>query len=197
MGSSDNLTRTSLIFRARQRDAAAWSELVDLYGPLISYWCRQFRIDEHSAADCVQDVFATVASSLDSFHPQREVGSFRGWLWTVTRNKLMDHFRRSQRNPVAAGGSTAFGRMQQAADKLELPDQEPSGDRQLQELTSRALAQVQNEFESRTWQAFWRSVVDGISTESVAAELQMTPASVRQSRSRILRRLRKQLGDVV
>jgi RNA polymerase sigma-70 factor (ECF subfamily) len=80
---------------------------------------------------------------------------------------------------------------------LPIPDDEPTGDLQLQQLTARALAQVQSEFESRTWQAFWRSVVDGIATSEVAQELIMSEATVRQSRSRILRRLRQQLGDVM
>ena len=87
--------------------------------------------------------------------------------------------------------------MQQVIDPLPIPDDEPTGDLQLQQLTSRALAQVQSEFESRTWQAFWRSVADGIATSEVAQELNMSEATVRQSRSRILRRLRQQLGDVI
>ena len=87
--------------------------------------------------------------------------------------------------------------MQQIADPFPIPDDEPTGDLQLQQLTSRAMAQVQNEFEVRTWQAFWRTIVDGIATGEVAQELQMSEATVRQSRSRILRRLRQQLGDVM
>ena len=90
-----------------------------------------------------------------------------------------------------------MGLMQQVIDPLPIPDDEPTGDLQLQQLTSRALAQVQSEFESRTWLAFWRSVVDGIATGEVAQELNMSEATVRQSRSRILRRLRQQLGDVM
>lgn len=194
--SSSHATRSSLIARACQRNPAAWRELVDLYGPLIAHWCRRSGTDAHSAADCVQDVFSSVAMSLETFCPQRSSGSFRAWLWTITRNKLRDHLRRTRRSPAAAGGSTAHGIMQQVVDHSGIPDDEPTGDRQLQELTARAMSQVQNEFESRTWQAFRRSVIDGISTDMVAEELQMTRAAVRQSRSRILRRLRQQLGDV-
>ena len=194
---SSNATRSSLLQRASQRDALAWGELVDLYGPLVAHWCRRSSLDVHATADCVQDVFAAVAVALDQFSPQRESGSFRAWLWTITRNKLRDHFRRDIRSAVATGGSTAMGLMQQVIDPSAVPDEEPTGDLQLQQLTSRALSQVQSEFESRTWQAFWRSVVDGIATGEVARELEMSEATVRQSRSRILRRLRQQLGDVL
>lgn len=193
---SSNATRSSLLQRAAQRDAQAWRELVDLYGPLVAHWCRRCSLDVHSAADCVQDVFASVAVALEQYSPQRKSGSFRAWLWTITRNKLRDHFRRSERSAAATGGSTAMGLMQQVIDPTTVPDDEPTGDLQLQQLTSRALSQVQSEFEPRTWQAFWRSVVDGIATGEVARELEMSEAAVRQSRSRILRRLRQQLGDV-
>lgn len=87
--------------------------------------------------------------------------------------------------------------MQQVMDPFPIPDEEPTGQFELQQLTSRAMTQVQSEFEPRTWQAFWRSVVDGIATDEVARELQISTASVRQSRSRILRRLRQQLGDLI
>jgi RNA polymerase sigma-70 factor (ECF subfamily) len=195
--SSSHATRSSLLHRARQRDGFAWRELVDLYGPLIAYWCRRCRIDDHSAADCVQEVFASVAGGLKTFRPDRETGSFRAWLWTITRRKVLDHLRRTNRSPIAVGGSTAFGLMQEVADANLIPDEEPTGELQLKQLTSRALAQVQSEFEASTWQAFWRSVVDGIATDEVARELHTSVASVRQARSRILRRLRQQLGDLV
>ena len=193
---SSNATRSSLLQRASQRDAIAWRELVDLYGPLVAHWCRRCSLDVHSSADCVQDVFASVVVAIDQFSPQRESGSFRAWLWTITRNKLRDHFRRNAGTPAAAGGSIAMGRMQQVLDPIAVPDEEPTGDLQLQQLTSRALSQVQSEFEPRTWQAFWRSVVDGIATSSVALEMEISEATVRQSRSRILRRLRQQFGDI-
>jgi RNA polymerase sigma-70 factor (ECF subfamily) len=51
------------------------------------------------------------------------------------------------------------------------------------------------EFEERTWQAFWRTAVDGRSAADVGAELGMTPGAVRVAKSRVLHRLREELGD--
>jgi RNA polymerase sigma-70 factor (ECF subfamily) len=195
--SSSHATRSSLLLRTRQRDGAAWGELIELYGPLIVHWCRQCRIDSHSAADCMQEVFASVAVAIETFQPTRETGSFRAWLWTITRRKVLDHLRKVRGSPEAAGGSTALGLLQQVIDPDAFFDEEPSGENQIQQLTHRALTQVRSEFEDRTWQAFWRCVVDGISTDQVADELGLSSASVRQSRSRILRRLRQQLGDLL
>jgi len=132
-----------------------------------------------------------------SFRRSERRVHFEHGFWTITRNKLRDHFRRNSRSPSATGGSIAMNLMQQTVDPSSIPDDEPTGDLQLQQLTSRALSQVQSEFEARTWKAFWRSVVDGVATSLVASELNMTEATVWKSRSRILRRLRQQLGDMM
>lgn len=193
---SSQITRSSLIRRACSRDSGAWCEIVDLYGPLIAHWCRRCGLESHSAADCVQEVFASVAFSIEMFAPTRSSGSFRAWLWTITRNKVLDHLRKQSRHPQVPGGSTAAGVLLQIVDASTVPEQEPTGDEQLQSLIHRALQQVQNEFEQVTWRGFWRSVIDGVPTDMVAAELNVSPASIRQARSRVLRKLRQQLGDL-
>jgi RNA polymerase sigma-70 factor (ECF subfamily) len=62
-------------------------------------------------------------------------------------------------------------------------------------LLERALESIHGEFHERTWQAFWRVVVEGRTTSDVGAELQMTPGAVRVAKCRVLLRLRQVLGD--
>jgi RNA polymerase sigma-70 factor (ECF subfamily) len=64
-------------------------------------------------------------------------------------------------------------------------------------LISRALDQIRPEVEERTWAAFWNTAVLGHSATEAAVELGMTSMAVRQAKSRVLRRLRKQLGDLL
>lgn len=193
---SSLMTRSSLIRRAGDREAEAWCEIVDLYGPLIAHWCRRCGLESNSAADCVQEVFVSVAASLNTFVPARSTGSFRAWLWTVTRHKVLDHLRTCRRQPNAVGGTASTAVLEQVVDLSAVPDEEPTGEEQLQLLIRRALQQVQSEFEQITWQAFWRSVVDGLPTDIVSRELNVSPAAIRQARSRVLRKLRQQLGDM-
>ena len=54
---------------------------------------------------------------------------------------------------------------------------------------------IRNEFEDRTWQAFWRVTVECQPSDMVAESLEMTPAAVRQAKSRVLRRLREELTN--
>lgn len=63
-------------------------------------------------------------------------------------------------------------------------------------LVRRAAALVRSEFEDHTWQAFWRTTVDGQSSVAVAAELGMSAGAVRQAKYKVLRRLRHELGDL-
>ncbi|MCA9066265.1 MAG: hypothetical protein KDA96_24530, partial [Planctomycetaceae bacterium] len=79
--------------------------------------------------------------------------------------------------------------LQRSADRVIVPDDEPTDEVQLCELTLCDLDQVRSEFEDRTRQVFRRFVVGGLATDLVASEFDMSRASVRPARSRVLRRL--------
>ncbi len=189
--SSSGGTRASLLARVRQRDGVAWNELVELYGPLIAHWCQRYQLESHATADCVQEVFLAVHRHIQTYQPQRASGSFRAWLWTITRSKIHDWQRKTQW--PAAGGSTALGNLQQL---VSMADDEPSTNADVHSLMARALAQIQVEFEARTWEIFHRSVIDQVATPLVAQQFNVSAANVRKIRSRILHRLREQLGDI-
>ena len=108
--------------------------------------------------------------------------------------------QRGRNQTLASGGSTALRQLNQIADLASVHDdmlaEEPTTECELQKLVARGLAQVRAEFEPRSWEIFQRLVIDQVPTANVAAEFDLQPASVRQIRSRILRRLRQQLGDV-
>ena len=63
-------------------------------------------------------------------------------------------------------------------------------------LFRRGLEAIRRHFDPKTWQAFWRVTVDGLSAGEAAAELGMRPGTVRVAKSRVLQRLRRHLGDV-
>ena len=186
-------TRLSLISRVRVDDSVAWHELVSLYSPLVAFWCRKQQISESEVSDLVQEVFFSVSRSIDGYQPRESGGGFRAWLWTITRNKIIDAQRRGGRMPLAQGGSTALLAAQQVPESLN--ENDDSERLEFTNLMHRALQQVQCEFETRTWQAFWRCTIDCQSVATVASELAISNATVRQHRARVLRRLRQQLGE--
>jgi RNA polymerase sigma-70 factor (ECF subfamily) len=187
-------TSPTLLERLRGNDPEAWERVVRLYGPLVLFWGRRAGLNEADAADVLQDVFRSVSAAIGRFRRDRETDTFRGWLWVIARNKLRDHFRAAAGQPVAAGGTDAQDRLAQVPEDEpdSAADTEPS-----RALLHRALDCVRAGFEEQTWAAFWRTTVDGISPADVAAELGVGLASVYQAKSRVLRRLREELGGVI
>jgi RNA polymerase sigma-70 factor (ECF subfamily) len=195
-GPPSSATSRSLLERVKADDTAAWDNLVSLYAPLVFHWCRKQDLQEQDAADIFQEVFQAVATHIAGFRKERPGDTFRGWLWRITRNKIHDHFRRLGREPGGVGGTDAQVRLSQlpAAESSEEEAAEGKADRGL---FGRALKLIRADFEDRTWEAFWRTAVGGEAAKDVAADLGMTPGAVRVAKSRVLQRLREELGDLI
>jgi RNA polymerase sigma-70 factor (ECF subfamily) len=187
----------TLIEQIRGHDQEAWRRVVDLYAPLIRFWCRRWGIQGEDAEDVLQEVFQAVAVGLRDFRRDREGDSFRGWLRGIARNKVLDVFRR---NAARGQGGTDFYRR-----SLEVPgpadpegdaDPDPDEGHVVGEVYRQALELVRLEFEDRTWKAFWRAAVEGQAPAIIAEDLGVTPAAVRQAKSRVLRRLKEVLGEL-
>jgi RNA polymerase sigma-70 factor, ECF subfamily len=194
--SSSTRTPRSLIDRARSADPAAWAAFVDLYGPLVLRWCRRWHLQETDASDILQDVFLAVSTHLAKFRRHKVGDTFRGWLRVILRNKVNDHFRKLGREPGGEGGTEAQLRFSRLAE-LDVPeDASVAEDASESLLFRRCCERVRSEFHENTWRAFWRTAVEGRSANDVAAELKMSAVGVRVAKSRVLMRLREELGDL-
>jgi RNA polymerase sigma-70 factor, ECF subfamily len=194
-------TSVTLLHQARAGDEAAWRQLFRLYTPLVCYWCRKRGVHGADVDDVVQDVFQTAAKALDTFRRTRPDDTFRGWLHGITRHKVLEFQRRRSSQPQAEGGPENERRLGVLADShadtgAEDPTAEDDDDPKLvHDLFHTVMEMVRNEFEERTWLAFWRTVIDGQRPVDVAAELNVSPAAVRMAKCRVVRRVREQLGD--
>ena len=188
-------TSQTLLERLRERDQEAWKRLDYLYSPLVRNWYRDWGVPAADIEDLTQEALQAVSSGLGTFRRDRPGDSFRGWLRVISRHKFLDHARRMSGQPRAAGGSVAQQRL------LEVPaDADPNPTETLQEakgIYRRALELVRSQFEDKSWQAFWRCAVDGQAPADVAKEMQMSAAAVRQAKSRILRRLKDEFGELL
>lgn len=199
-------TSRSLLNEARLADAAAWERLVTLYAPLVASWCRRWGVLQQDIVDVLQEVFSAVAAHLNRFRKDRPGDTFRGWLMAIARNKTLDYFQRKNREPAAIGGTEASMRLQEIRDPettaegvdsdVPCSDVSSTDDLVFNDVLLRALESIRPEFHERTWQAFWKVVIDGRTAADVAADLSMKPGTVRVSKSRVLLRLRWELGDV-
>lgn len=189
-------TSPSLLERARSDNPDAWKSLVRIYGPLVYGWSRRAGLQPSDASDVVQEVFAAVAKGLGRFRKDSPDDSFKGWVWTICRNKIRDHFRNVVDHPVGDGGTSAHLRIQGTPDLLHGGDSD-SGRSDLQLIQMNALLESRALFEPNVWQAFWRVTVENRTPAEVARELGLTVWAVYKARSRVLQRLQRELEGLV
>lgn len=190
-------TSLTLIDQLWKNDEIAWEQMVKLYAPAVYRWCRHFGLSAEDAADVGQEVFITVSEKITDFRYDDPGATFRGWLWTLSRNKAIDHLRKNTKRPYAVGGDGAYERLEQIPDAYEeFCQQAPHEEEEISYLLQTILNRVRVHFKSTTWQAFWRTCVDGADPTDVAEELGISVNAIYLGRSRILRQLREELGDV-
>ena len=192
--SAFSATSPSLIRRVADRDPEAWRRFTRLYGPLVFHWCQRQGLSEHDAADIMQDVFVSVARAVSSYE-DRAGSTFRGWLWTITRNQIISFLRKHAHQKAAGGGTANWQQLLNVAESLSDDPDQFTSQIELDAFYRRGLDLVRQEFRPRTWEIFWRNVVEDQTTEMVATEFGVSANSVRQTRSRVLRRIRQELSD--
>jgi len=160
---------------------------------LLYQWCRNRRLPEADAQDVVQEVLFSVAKGIHEFRRSRVSDTFRGWLWTITRNKAGDWIRKQGQQ---GGGRTEASPID--IDAVAAPPMADSsvGGEEIAGLYRRAVDLIREEFEETTWQAFWRVAIEDRPAVDVAQELGLSRNAVYIAKSRILRRLREILGEV-
>jgi RNA polymerase sigma-70 factor (ECF subfamily) len=189
-------TSRSLLDRVRSGEVGAWERLLALYGPLVFHWCRRRDLQDQDIADVFQEVFLAVTMHIGAFRKQYPTDTFRGWLRRITTNKINDHYRLRGAEPGGVGGTDANLRLAQLPGPVGAEEDGATDQAAERALFHRGLELIRSEFEERTWQAFWRTAVEGRAAADVAAELGMSPGAVRVAKSRVLHRLREELGDL-
>jgi RNA polymerase sigma-70 factor (ECF subfamily) len=184
-------TRASLIVKLKDPgDEDAWSEFVTLYEPLVYRLARQKGLQDADARDVCQDVFRAVANAVDRWEPGR--GSFRGWLFRIARNLLINFLTRGHHH-IRGSGATSV---------MELLDAQPASDASASALFEAeyqrrvfqwAAGEVRSEFSPSTWQAFWQTAVEDRGASEVAGELGLSVGAIYVARSRVLARLKRRI----
>ncbi len=188
------LTRVSLLNRLKDGgDTQAWTAFVRLYGPVIYGFARKRGLQDADAADLMQEVMRSVARNAEKLDYDPKRGTFRGWLYTVTRNKIYNFLTAQKNRTRAVGDSANHERLEALPDRSD-NEAEADWDREYQRrMSARAMERVKVEFQANTWDAFWGTAVEGRAAAEVGAALKMTPGAVYVAKSRVLARLRDEV----
>jgi RNA polymerase sigma-70 factor, ECF subfamily len=187
-------TSSNLLTGVRNHDGDAWLRLVKWIGPFILRWCQAFPLQLSDCEEISSEVVEKLWLRIATFKKEKPGDSFRKWVRAITRNEVMDFFRRRSRDRQA---------MQQLAGQFPYVG-EQSGDEddpsEAHDWTSRALLLLVQDIKTKHEQdlgfrAFYRTAVDGLTAPEAALELGLSKDVVRQHKTRWIKRLRERLGQ--
>ena len=127
-----------LVRRCIAGDVVAWEEIVQRYNRRIYNICYRFAGSGDDAQDLTQEVFIKMYKTLDSYDVDR--GAFMTWVTTITRNLLVDHFRKSKQDRMTESLDTTPSEHEDAmplSEKIE--DKAPGADTSVQSREAREL----------------------------------------------------------
>jgi len=191
-GDMHGRTSATLLGRlaATPGDSVAWGEFVRRYGPMIGGWCRGRGLQSNDADEVAQAVLTRIVERIQQFKYDPTL-SFRAWLKTLTHHAWYDFVQKEKRTSRGTGDSNVLSLLMTIEARDDLATRlEREYDA---ELLERAIFRTRIRVESRTWQAFELTALDGRPGADVAAELGMKVAHVYVAKSEVLKRLQEEI----
>ena len=189
-----------LVRRCVAGDAVAWEEIVQRYHRRVFNLCYRFAGTSDDAQDLTQEVFIKMYRTLNSYDVER--GAFMTWLTTMTRNLLVDHFRKTKQDRVTDSIDAAPSEHEDAmplSDRIE--DQSAPPDARVQSREAReAVHQALQKLSPELREAVILRDLQDMDYRDIAAVLKVPEGTVksrinrgRAELARLLQRIYKQV----
>ena len=109
-----------LVLQCLRGDGPAWEELVRRHTRRVFNLCYRFTGNPTEAEDLSQEVFLRIYRTLSSYRPAQ--GAFPTWLTSVTRNLLVDNYRRTRRDRLTDSIEEAMPQLEERHSAARAPD---------------------------------------------------------------------------
>jgi RNA polymerase sigma factor (sigma-70 family) len=187
-------TSQTLLLRMREpSDDGAWSEFARLYTPLLRKFAFLQGVESQDVDDLVQEVHKAVSQAIRNFEYDAARGTFRSWLFIVTRSKVARHFKNQSRSPRGSGSET----VRRMLEEQPAPEDEKDWDLEYRRrMFAWAAEIVQKEVAEKTWRAFWMMTVEENTAADTAKALGMTAGAAYVAKSRVIARMRERIAGV-
>lgn len=187
-------TSESLILRLNnQQDAAAWTEFLAIYRPVVLRMALRRGLQHADADDLAQRVFLSVARKVSDWESNNAETRFRNWLGRIARNAILNELTRAK--PDRATGSGAYDDL-----LAHHPDQiDFSSDITIEARRQAllwAVSVIEDEFSPSTWEMFRQTAIDGQSVKAVAEALGRSAGAVYIARCRVMQRIKEKVQEL-
>lgn len=187
-------TNTSLIARVKDLgDGASWAEFLGIYQPVVFRMARRRRLQDADAQDVMQQVFLSIARSIESWEPGKEKPPFRAWLTTIARNAITKALARQPRD--RGTGATSMADLMENLPAAEATASEIFTEAR-KEIIRWASEQIRSEFSAETWQLFQQTAIDCLPIADVAKLSGRSCGSIYVARFRVIARLKEKIQEV-
>lgn len=188
-------TQPSLLLRVRDvEDTEAWVRFVEIYTPLVSGFLVNRGLQQADASDLTQEVLQSVCGAIGRFEYDPQTGTFRSWLFRITRNKLNDYFQRKQKRQKIDAHMPEYQLSDEPPVVNELEEQ---WERDHQwHLVNWALKKISIEFAPKTIEAFKLATLENKPTDQVANKLGISIGAVYIAKSRVMVRLQEVVKEI-
>lgn len=191
-------TRSSLLFRLKQwNDGPSWREFVDRYSRTILSFGLKRGLTRTESEDVVQETLMAVAKQMPDFQYNRTTGTFKGWLFTITRRAIGKQLDKRTSRQVKTI-DPASGEFESTVALEELPD--PSADfaRQWDEewrrnIIAMAMDRLRSRVKPKQFQMFDLFVTQNLPMSQVVRILNVNRAQVYMAKLRITPMLRDEI----
>jgi RNA polymerase sigma-70 factor (ECF subfamily) len=191
--SQNVLTRVTLLQRLRnQHDDGAWEEFAETYRSYIYAVARAMDAKHADCEDIVQTVLVKLWKFLPKFDYDRQRGTFRAWLATVTRNAVRTHYGKVEKRPDAMDPAM-LDAMREDMDDDEMAEFDAIAEREWKQFIGRrAWSLVEPQLSDAVRQAFLK-LSAGEDSQEVAAELGIERNTAYVYRKRVEHRLFREI----
>lgn len=198
-------TRMSLIARLKNwDDQQSWQEFYDTYAKLIFGVALKSGLSHAEAEEVVQETVLNVCKKIKDFKAVAAAGSFKAWLRTQARWRILDQIKKRASLPGQAGLSSATGLEDTRTTPVEqrVPDPAASAldqlwDQEWQEnLLKAALEKMKQRVSAKQFQIFYLHVIKKWPTRAVAKALDVPVGQVYLARHRLSPLLSKAVKEL-
>jgi RNA polymerase sigma factor (sigma-70 family) len=187
-------TRETLLNRVRrQRDDDAWKEFVHYYRGYVYNIASRMGLSHHDTEEVVQNVMLMLWKKLPTFQYDSGKGRFRGWLCTVTADKVKHLQLQKSRDLERLTPSEQEELARYLREINTTPDPELAEEEWAAYVITLAWDNVREEFDENEGKAF-EMVSNGASVDEVSEALGITTSSVYVYKKRVADRLKKEVA---
>lgn len=184
-------TRATLLERVKNpNDSHSWREFFGIYQPLLYRYARARGLDREKADEVTQQCLAVLSEKMTEFQYSKDKGGFSHWLRRLVNNKIKDFFKK-KKVPLAQSADFRREQVREAS-----PDTLWEREWRKRHLKY-CLELIKDDVAPATYQAFEYHVLAEWPVERVCQTLDISPDQVYTAKSRITRRLRAKMRELL